>query len=414
MTTTSVRARRARPSVAIELPRRWRETVVPAELPNLAREIIKRIRADVPEYRRAMDGPYGRSMRESTEKALLGFMTQFFRTGELSTESEQFFRDLGRAEALEGRAADVLQTAYRAGALAAWHRIVAVMEREPLPADLVGRLGEAIFGFADSLARLSMEGYAGAQRGDAEVTARLRTRLARLIISQPDAPPEAIRELAERLGWELPERLAVVDVLLDVAFPSESDLTAGGRFGSGSLVVWEQSARFVVLPGPIELGPLEGAVETVEGMQLSVGCTVPLAEAAQSLRWARLATRLRGEGLLPAECLTICDEHVPDLLVQAEPAVVDLLAQRRLQPLLDLPLARRLKFGKLLAAWLEYGGSQAELAETLSTHRQTLHYRIGRLQAMFGDQLHDADARVEMVLALRALLPRWEIEDEPA
>ena len=75
-----------------------------------------------------------------------------------------------------------------------------------------------------------------------------------------------------------------------------------------------------------------------------------------------------------------------------------------------VPLPRRLKFARLLAAWLEYGGSQAELAQTMQAHRQTVHYRIGRLQAMFGDQLADRDARVELLLALRWVLPQWERE----
>ena len=57
------------------------------------------------------------------------------------------------------------------------------------------------------------------------------------------------------------------------------------------------------------------------------------------------------------------------------------------------------------------GGSQSVLAEALSTHRQTMHYRVGRLQAMFGEQLQDADARVEILLALRAVLPSWELAE---
>jgi DNA-binding PucR family transcriptional regulator len=111
--------------------------------------------------------------------------------------------------------------------------------------------------------------------------------------------------------------------------------------------------------------------------------------------------------------VTFCDENLPTLLVHAEPAVTELLVARRLQPLLALSGARRLKFGRLLSAWLECGGSQAELAESMSTHRQTLHYRVGRLQAMFGAQLRDPDARVEILLALRAVLPSWEKEIAP-
>lgn len=390
---------------AVNLPRRWIDSVLPAELPQMAREIIRQVRAEIPEYRRAMDGPYGRSIRASTEKALLGFITQFFRTGELSAESEQFFRDLGRGEALEGRNSDMLQAAYRTGALTAWRRIVRACEREPLPPDIIGPLAESIFGFADQLARLSSEGYAAAQGDDAEVTARMRARLARMIVSQPDTPIEAIHEAAVRLGWPVPERLVVLDVRFDGAEPDAVELA---DLVCDAPVESEQAGRLIVLPAPADCHAIARVARKLPDVRVSIGATMHFADASQSLRWARLATRLRDEGILPDEQVTVCDDNLPTLLVHAEPAVTELLVSRRLQPLLALSGVRRLKFARLLSAWLECGGSQAELAEAMSTHRQTLHYRVGRLQAMFGDQLRDPAARVEILLALRAVLPQWE------
>jgi hypothetical protein len=401
-------AQAAKPTV--NLPRRWIESVLPGELPQMAREIIRQVRAEIPEYRRAMDGPYGRSIRASTEKALLGFMTQFFRSGELAPDSEQFFRDLGRGEALEGRSYDMLQAAYRTGALTAWRRIVRACEREPLPAEILGTLAESIFDFADRLARLSGEGYAAAQGDDAEVTARMRARLARMIVTQPETPIEAIHEAALRLGWPIPERLVVLDVRFDGEEPRPDELA---DLVCDAPVEWEQAGRLTVLPAPVDRDAINLVAGRLSGVRVSVGATMHFADAPQSLRWARLATRLRDDGVLPDEQVTFCDENLPTLLVHAEPAVTELLVARRLQPLLALSGARRLKFGRLLSAWLECGGSQAELAESMSTHRQTLHYRVGRLQAMFGAQLRDPDARVEILLALRAVLPSWEKEIAP-
>jgi sugar diacid utilization regulator len=164
-----------------------------------------------------------------------------------------------------------------------------------------------------------------------------------------------------------------------------------------------------VLPAPADPAALTAAVAATGGRAVA-GCTVPLADAPKSLRWARLAARLRDEAVLPDCQLLRCDDHVPTLLLHAEPGIGAVLVARRLQPLAELPLARRLKFARLLAAWLEYGGSQAELAQTMNARRQTVHYRIGRLQAMFGAQLADRDARLEILLALRWALPQWERE----
>lgn len=391
------------------MPRRWAEIVLPAELPALGREIIRRVREEIPEYRVAPDGLRYKSVRESVEAALLAFTGQYFRTGTLDADTERYFRELGRREAMEGRAADLAQAAFRVGALAAWRRILAVCEREPLPADTVGALAESIFGFADLLARFTAEGHAATYGNDTVVDARLRARLARMICTQPDASADAIRELAARLDWSLPEQVAVMDIRYDLGEQDPYPAVLA-ELGPEALAEIEPGSRLVVLPAPVEARAIAAVATAVPGSQISVGCAVPFAHAAQSLRWARLASRLRGEGLLPQQPVLACEEHVPTLLLHAEPGLADVLVQRRLAPLLALPEARRLKFARLLSAWLEHGGSQAELAHELGTHRQTLHYRIGRLQEMFGSQLRDAQARVEIVLALRAVLPGWEAD----
>lgn len=389
------------------LPRRWVDIVLPAELPALGREIIRRVRDEIPEYRVAREGLRSKSVRETTQVALVGYTGQYCRTGALSPDTEQYFRELGRREALEGRGTELAQAAFRVGALAAWRRLLAMCEREPLPADTVGSLAESIFGFADLLARLTADGHGAAHGNDTVAGARLRARLARMICNQPDASADAIRELAARLDWAVPEQVVVLDIRYDLAEqdPYPALLAA---FGPEALAEIEPGSRLVVLPAPADAAAIAAVAAAVPGSRISVGCTLPLPQAGQSLRWARLAARLRGEGLLPDEPVLVSDEHVPTLLLQAEPGLAFVLVRRRLAPLIALPAPRRLKFGRLLAAWLEHGGSQAELAQQLGTHRQTLHYRIGRLQEMFGAQLRDAQARVEIMLALRAALPQWE------
>lgn len=390
------------PGTDFRLPRRWVETVLPAELPQIAREICRRIQLDIPEYRFAADGEHVRMLRESTEKAVLTFVTQIFRTGELTSDAEEFFRGRGRIEAGEGRSLEALLAAFRLGSLVAWRRLLAATERDPLPSEVVGRLAELVFSFADRLAQLAGEGFAEAGN-DVDAHARLRTRLARMVLSQPAVPIESVTELAARTGWDVPDRVVVLE-LDDVTDPRT--LVA---LGPDALVDHDQAKPVAVLRAPLAADVL---VETLDriGVRGVVGCTVALADASKSLRWARLAARLRDDAVLPPARLTLCDDHIPTLLLHSEPSVGQLLVERRLGPLAALPMPRRLKSARLLAAWLEHGGSQADLAQTMQAHRQTVHYRIGRLQAMFGDQLLDRDARVELLLALRWALPEWERE----
>src|ERR1700712_1203106 len=146
-----------------QLPRRWRDTLVPAMLPGLAREIVAVIRQQIPEYRRSLDGPYGKATRRGVEEALTTFVAQITRTGELSAAHIELFRNLGRGEALEGRSHDALQAAYRIGSKIAWRRITGINDVEPLPPDTVARLAAAVFGFVDHLAAVSAAGFSEAQ-----------------------------------------------------------------------------------------------------------------------------------------------------------------------------------------------------------------------------------------------------------
>ncbi|MDQ2957804.1 MAG: helix-turn-helix domain-containing protein, partial [Actinomycetota bacterium] len=132
-----------------------------------------------------------------------------------------------------------------------------------------------------------------------------------------------------------------------------------------------------------------------------------LSQAPTSLRWAQLAGRLSSARLLEPTGVIFCEDHLPLLLLHSEKALHDQLIRRRLGPLLALSPVKRAKYATLLSAWLELGCSQGELAGILGVHRQTVHYQVGRLHAMFGEQLRDRTARVELLLALRAALPDW-------
>ena len=61
-----------------------------------------------------------------------------------------------------------------------------------------------------------------------------------------------------------------------------------------------------------------------------------------------------------------------------------------------------------LEAYLEYGGALAEAAKDLNVHRNTLQYRLGRIEDVCGADLRDASQRLNLFVALKAfrLQPR--------
>jgi hypothetical protein len=79
-------------------------------------------------------------------------------------------------------------------------------------------------------------------------------------------------------------------------------------------------------------------------------------------------------------------------LAGPDPAVVPLLAE----PLL----------AETAETWLDLGGSPGRAAAALCVHRQTLYYRLGRIEALTGLDLDDGDARLLLHASLRrARLP---------
>ena len=74
-------------------------------------------------------------------------------------------------------------------------------------------------------------------------------------------------------------------------------------------------------------------------------------------------------------------------LAGPDPAVVPLLAE----PLL----------AGTAETWLDHGGSAGRTAAALCVHRQTLYYRLGRIEALTGLDLDDGDARLLLHASLR-------------
>ena len=136
-----------------------------------------------------------------------------------------------------------------------------------------------------------------------------------------------------------------------------------------------------------------------------IGPSVPLARAAQSLRWARHARTLAQAGALrPGSDPVRCDQHLSTLLILADEDLAAALRDRRLAPLARLRPAQRDRIAETLLAWLQLGENAAEVAQRIHVHPQTVRYRLRQITELFGDQLRDPDCRFELQLALRIRL----------
>ncbi|GLY93908.1 helix-turn-helix domain-containing protein [Actinoplanes sp. NBRC 103695] len=382
---------RARPG---EMFPRHMAVIMRAELPSLAADIIAEIRETIPEYARPMDGPYGQTMRLGVEHALESFVDQVADPSASHQGWDWVFRRLGRYEANEDRSLDSLQAAYRVGARVAWQRAVKVGRREGLASSIMFQLADALFGYIDQLATLSVEGYMEAKARSADALIQWRRRLLRLILESPPAPESAVKDLANLAGWTVPDEVTMIAVGLgtqDVTPPLDDVLSD-----------LDTIEPYLLVPGRLSADRRTGLIEEFPGSRLAVGPTVRLSAAPDSLRWARQALALGESGAIDPEPAILCEDHLCEMLLFSDWPLVEQLADREFAAVRDLTAHRRDRLIETLEAWLEARGSAAKIAERLRVHPQTVRYRMRQLEQSLGEQLDDPDSRFAMELVLRA------------
>jgi DNA-binding CsgD family transcriptional regulator len=365
---------------------------------DVAGEILTEIQQLIPEYARPLNGQFGKSITDGIQYALLQFIDRLGDPGARQDDRARLFRHLGSEEVYAGRTIDALQTAYRIGARIAWRRMAESSQRAGVQADTLCLLAEAVFAYIDELSALSVDGYTAAQASAAGTRERRRRRLLELILADPPAAPQAIAELAEAAGWELPEQVAVV------ALEREA---RGGELCIPALdaeVLMDLEGNepcLVVAAGDLHL--LRDPENTLPGWRAAVGPTSTLAKARQSHRWALRAISLVRKGVLPPNPVTWCAEHLSTLWLVHDKFLVNELARHCLAPLSGLTPKQRTRLAQTLLAWLETRGNTPEIASRLKVHPQTVRNRLRQLEELFGDRLGDPDERFDMEIALRAM-----------
>src|SRR6478609_6988628 len=361
------------------------------ELPAIADEIIGAIREEVAPYRRPLDGEFGRNVRRGVEFALGRFLDEQDRAGSAAGDGARIagravYVELGRGEFREGRSLDALLSAYRTGARVAWRRCVEAGKAAGLEPDVLYALGEAMFAYIDGLSAESTEGYAQAQSAAAGERARDRRRLIGLLLQSPPPDEHPVAAAASGAGWTVPDRLAVL-----VADAQDPEALAS-RLGAGVIATETDGGTLALVPDPDAPRRRAQLARALEGHVAALGSAVAPADAAVSAERARRAQRLVADGVLPGP-LAIAGEHLPALVLHADPRLAGDLAAAALAPLRELPERPRAKLEATLRAWLDHRGRVEETAAALGVHPQTVRYRLNQLREAFGDRLEDPDGR---------------------
>ncbi|WP_202233540.1 helix-turn-helix domain-containing protein [Actinacidiphila reveromycinica] len=402
------------------------------ERTSLAAEIIGEIRRQVPEFARPLAGNFGAGIQQGVESALREFadlLAAGRAEGAFTEDRLRVHRALGRGELAEGRSLDALQAAYRLGGRVAWRRYARVARRSGLGTDQMVVLAEAIFACLDELASAAVRGYTEAKADEAGTLGRRRHRLLDLLVT--GAAPDAVREAAATADWPMPSAVACVALgpapaAPPAAGPSPAGPPPGGPLPAGpppggpssagpsragtargrarlpDLVLADTDGEqpYLLVPEPA-LYLRDGQVQrALHARTAVIGPTVPVGLAADSLRWARAILGCLPDGQTggPVDC----DRCLPELLLLGDPALVGLVADRRLRPLAALTPKRAERLAETLLAWLQtHRGSAPDVAARLGIHPQTARRRLHQVQRLFGAALADPDARFELEVALR-------------
>ncbi len=181
-------------------------------------------------------------------------------------------------------------------------------------------------------------------------------------------------------------------------------LAKKGGANSSGLIVHPYEDGLAVLVPPESEEALSNALSG-RGLACGIGTQRPILEAPSSLHEARLAllssAMLHEGGVVRYE--TLGAERMLLLLYLDNRAELESFVQETLGPLLAHDAHSATLLLPTIASFIGHGGRLRETAVELFVHRNTLAYRLDNASQLLGIDLKDADARLAVDIALRAL-----------
>lgn len=362
----------------------------------LVQDAIREIQKAVPAYRQPMQGKFREVLVGAVEMAIVKCFDNICDPDADQADWQAVFRYTGRVEFLEGRTMDAVQTAIRVGSRAVWRRLSVTGQRMGVSPQTLFTVADAIFAWVDLISTVAIEGYTEAQAHATGALERRRRQLLKLILSEQPASRQSIVDLAATTDWVLPDQVAVVAL----EYRDDQHRIPALSLGKAVLVDLESSKPCLVVANPD--GNLERLGKELRGQRAAVGPTVQLADARRSLACARRAMGLAQRGVLPAEQVIWCAEHLSTLALLSDEFLISQLTERAMAPFADLTVKQRERLASTLLAWLETRGGVNEIAARLDVHPQTVRYRMHQIEELLGERLADPDERLTMEIALRA------------
>jgi len=368
-----------------------------AVLPRMAERTVAAIIAEVPAY----TDPFRGRMGQNIENAVLTSIGVFLRmvtrgedSGPGASAALDGAYELGRGEARQGRPIDALLAAFRVGARVAWLDLSETAVEAGLPAETIARFAAMLFAYIDELSASSASGHADELATAGRVRQRHLDRLARQLLDGEDL--ETLQSSATTAAWSEPGTLTAV--LLPNAQLSRvaTVLSPGALYVSDDLPDVDPAESWAVAMVPDADGPARAALlATLGGRHAVVGPSRPWYSARSSYQRTARARHLGHGGELVDS-----DEHLTELVLEADPEAAHDLRRRALAPLLALGPKSVDRLTETLRSWLLHQGRRDAVAAELFVHPQTVRYRMNQIREAYGESLNDPQLILELTVAL--------------
>jgi hypothetical protein len=229
-----------------------------------------------------------------------------------------------------------------------------------------------------------------------------------------DSDVDRVRSHASRLGYDLdqPHRALLVSPSGAVTADLRELVTrAMMRIGVKCLATARANGVALIVAQELKWAELAGALNSeCEGkLRIGVGGRYRLQEIMRSLADAEFSLTLTRSAI--DKPVAVFDElGVWRLLARPDASDLHQLVDHWIGPLIDYDREHRSELLKTLIAYLNEFGALEATAAKLFVHRNSLRYRLLRINELTGWDLNDPEQRFHLDLACRAWLVRQALE----
>ncbi|GAA3677979.1 helix-turn-helix domain-containing protein [Nocardioides ginsengisoli] len=309
-------------------------------------------------------------------------------------------RATGMARAEQGMPYAAVLAAFRLGGRFIWEVLVA--RAEPEVRDVLLRAAADVWAVSDDLAAYVTESYRGALADKARRDGQMRSVLVSTLLDGDDNGTSQLWETAGIL--DLGRTGPFVVVSAECPTPGEEGLPDVERVlrRTNAASAWrldhDHQEGVVALRVGFGADHLLAVLGPLARARVGVSTVLPrLEDAQEGRRQARVACASATPG---SRDVLRFGEHPLAVLLASSTDQARMLVDAVLAPVLALPADDRAVMIDTARAWLAAGGSTSAAAQQLHVHRNTVRYRVRRMEEVTGRDLARPVDAAELYVAL--------------